>query len=427
MALARQAATFAKGRSQEAFQGAAEGAAGGLAATRPAARRPALRQHRAAGRPIVLATTTPYDIVKPFADLLGLDDVVATRYGVDADGKYDGRIVGNFVWSTGKLAAVREWATRTATTSRDSFAYSDSCVRHAAARRRRPSVRRQPRPADAADGAGTTAADPQSRRLAGGSVKIADRRDRAAEAGPAVHPGPSSDALRQVRHPGAEHIPKTVAAIIVANHRSYFDSGGDGRRDRQERVARCASSARRRSSTCRSSASSRRPLGGIRVDRATGSDAPLEAAAEALADGEMVAIMPQGTIPRGPAFFEPESEGSVGRGPPGPLTRLRSSRSDVGDREGLAAVDAGCRPCSTSPTRRPCGSASATPVAAQATDARRRHEADHGRDRPAAPGRGSAAADSVRRGAGRHLSAGLQGRPDGGIRTTAGYGLNRCP
>jgi len=35
-------------------------------------------EHRAAGRPVVLATTTPYDLVKPFADLLGLDDVVAT-------------------------------------------------------------------------------------------------------------------------------------------------------------------------------------------------------------------------------------------------------------------------------------------------------------------------------------------------------------
>ena len=36
--------------------------------------------------PLVLATTTPYDLVKPFADRLGLDDVVATRYGVEDDG-----------------------------------------------------------------------------------------------------------------------------------------------------------------------------------------------------------------------------------------------------------------------------------------------------------------------------------------------------
>ena len=39
-------------------------------------------------------------------------------------------------------------------------------------------------------------------------------------------------------------------------------------------------------------------MGGIRVDRGTGSDEPLQAAADALVGGEVVAIMPQGTIPR---------------------------------------------------------------------------------------------------------------------------------
>jgi len=53
-------------------------------------------------------------------------------------------------------------------------------------------------------------------------------------------------------------------------------------------------------------------LGGIRVDRGTGSDEPLQAAADALTGGEVVAIMPQGTIPRGPAFFDPELKGRWG-------------------------------------------------------------------------------------------------------------------
>ena len=53
-------------------------------------------------------------------------------------------------------------------------------------------------------------------------------------------------------------------------------------------------------------------MGGIRVDRGTGSDEPLQAAADALAGGEVVAIMPQGTIPRGPAFFDPELKGRWG-------------------------------------------------------------------------------------------------------------------
>ena len=53
-------------------------------------------------------------------------------------------------------------------------------------------------------------------------------------------------------------------------------------------------------------------LGGIRVERGTGSDEPLLAAAAALEAGEAVALMPQGTIPRGRAFFEPELKGRWG-------------------------------------------------------------------------------------------------------------------
>src|SRR5260221_6750583 len=53
-------------------------------------------------------------------------------------------------------------------------------------------------------------------------------------------------------------------------------------------------------------------MGGIRVDRGTGSDEPLQAAAEALEHGDMVAVMPQGTIPRGKAFFDPKLKGRWG-------------------------------------------------------------------------------------------------------------------
>ena len=53
-------------------------------------------------------------------------------------------------------------------------------------------------------------------------------------------------------------------------------------------------------------------MGGIRVERASGSDEPLRFAAEALEAGQMVALMPQGTIPRGPSFFDPELKGRWG-------------------------------------------------------------------------------------------------------------------
>ena len=55
-----------------------------------------------------------------------------------------------------------------------------------------------------------------------------------------------------------------------------------------------------------------RAMGGIRVERGTGSDEPLKEAAAALEAGEMVALMPQGTIPRGQAFFDPVLKGRWG-------------------------------------------------------------------------------------------------------------------
>ena len=53
-------------------------------------------------------------------------------------------------------------------------------------------------------------------------------------------------------------------------------------------------------------------IGGIRVERASGSDEPLDRAEEALRGGEVVMMAPQGTIPRGPAFFEPQLQGRWG-------------------------------------------------------------------------------------------------------------------
>ena len=79
-------------------------------------------------------------------------------------------------------------------------------------------------------------------------------------------------------------------------------------------------------------------MGGIRVERGTGSDAPLQAAAEALENGDLVAIMPQGTIPRGRAFYDPQSEGSLGRRPPGCAHQgAGHPRRPVGHGAGVAA------------------------------------------------------------------------------------------
>ena len=110
-------------------------------------------EHRAAGRPIVLATTTPYDLVRPLADRLGLDDVVATRYGVDADGTLRRHArTGPFVWAAGKLAAVRAWADEHDVDLKESYAYSDSFYDAPLLSAVGHPDRRQPRPADGRPG-----------------------------------------------------------------------------------------------------------------------------------------------------------------------------------------------------------------------------------------------------------------------------------
>jgi len=126
MALARQAVAMAKGKSRAAVQAAAETVAEELLNMVQPGAAALFDEHRAAGRPVVMATTTPYDLVKPLADLLGLDDVIATRYRINDDGTYHGSLDGPFVWSAGKLAAVRRWGDEHDIDLAASYAYSDS-------------------------------------------------------------------------------------------------------------------------------------------------------------------------------------------------------------------------------------------------------------------------------------------------------------
>src|SRR5438093_3205512 len=124
MALARRAASMARGWVRVAVREAAEQAADRLTDDVLPYVRPLLDEHRRAGRPVVLATTTPHDLIAPLAGRLAFDDVVATRYRVDGD-RYAGGIDGDFVWGPRKLAAVRRWADDHGVELGDSWAYSD--------------------------------------------------------------------------------------------------------------------------------------------------------------------------------------------------------------------------------------------------------------------------------------------------------------
>jgi len=300
MALARQAVSLAKGRSQASVAAAADSVADELCAMVQPFAEAAFASHRAAGRPIVLATTTPYDLVKPFADRLGLDDVVATRYGTAADGTYDGTLDGPFVWSAGKLAAIEDWAQRHDVDLAESYAYSDSvydtpmlsAVGHpivvnpdprmvlVAAARRWPTLNLDVSP---------------------GVVKVPviglEVQELALRfARPSLYPYARFDI------DGVEHVPAGGPAILCGNHRSYFDVAA-----MSLAIAKSGRPARFLGKKEVFDAPIVGPIaaamGGIRVDRGTGSDEPLAAAADALAGGEMVTMMPEGTIPRGPAFF----------------------------------------------------------------------------------------------------------------------------
>lgn len=308
MALARAAAVAVRGWSREAVRDAGKAAAEKLESMLAPYARSLLEEHKRAGRPVVLTTTTPHDLVAPLAERLAFDDVVATRYAEDDDGTYTGRLEGEFVWARGKLAAVRRWAAAQDVEMGESFAYSDSVYDlpllsavghphavnpdprlHAYATLRRWPVLHLDVP-------------PGVPKLLG--VEPADVL-RVAIARPALFPYARFDIE------GSERIPRTGPAIVVANHRSYFDTVAIGmtimRAGRAPRFL-----GKKEVFDAPLIGALARALGGIRVDRGSGSREPLREAARALEAGELVVLMPQGTIPRGRAFFEPRLVGRPG-------------------------------------------------------------------------------------------------------------------
>ena len=125
MGLVRAAARVAKGWRQDQVQAAGLRAVEDLTALVAPFAPQYLEAFRADGHHLVLATTTPVDMVAPFARALGFDAVIATAYET-RDGRYTGRLYEGFVWGTGKLKAVRTWADGEAIDLGDCHACSDS-------------------------------------------------------------------------------------------------------------------------------------------------------------------------------------------------------------------------------------------------------------------------------------------------------------
>jgi putative phosphoserine phosphatase/1-acylglycerol-3-phosphate O-acyltransferase len=309
MEVTRRAVRFASGWVQDSVQEAGQQAAEALAAMVQPFAAPIFDEHRAAGRKLVLATTTPYDLIRPLADALGFDDVVATRYATAPDGTYDGTFDGEFVWGPGKLRAISEWAIHNGVDLAESWAYSDSFYDL-------PMLGAVGHP---------VAVNPDPRLIGMALIRRWPIVHLDVPAGvpkvPVVGIEPQRAALALVRPElipyarfdvsGVDHIPEEGAAIVVGNHRSYFDILAMAvvlsKRGRPVRFL-----GKKEVFDAPVVGQLARAMGGIRVERGTGSDEPLAEAAAALACGELVALMPQGTIPRGKAFFETTLKGRWG-------------------------------------------------------------------------------------------------------------------
>ena len=274
-------------------------------------------KHRADGSRLVLATTSPDAFVRPLAEALGFDDAIATKWA-SANGKYSGEIDGEFVWGVKKAEAVADWAEANGIRLDRSYAYSDSyydspmldSVAHPIA------VNPDPKLTATATIKGWPIRHLDKNE---GVVKIAGREIQEWSR-PFMRPEIVAP-YANITFEGLDKIPAEGGAILVFNHRSYFDptvmgllaarSGRNIRGLGKKEVFDTPIIGKLMAA-----------IGGVRVERATGSDEPLVKAAEAINGGEIVMMAPEGTIPRGPAFFETELKGRWGAAKLAAMTKV---------------------------------------------------------------------------------------------------------
>ncbi len=305
MRLARQSARLFAGRRVADVEAAALLGADVLIGRVLPHARAEIDKHKADGTLLVLATTSPHDLVAPLAAALGFDTVISTRYRA-VHGVYDGTIDGTYLWGQDKAAAVAEWAGQNAVDLTASWAYSDSFYDV-------PLLELVGNP---------VAVNPDIRMLAAARAKRWAVRDFDRPDGVPAVAGiegqelafpwldPRLSIFADIDLTGVANLP-AGPVIIAPNHRSYFDPLALGY---------LAAAANRPFRFLAKKEVLETPivgqltaaLGTISVDRGSGSSKPLDAAAEALSGGEAVVILPQGTIPRGEDFFKAKLRGFTG-------------------------------------------------------------------------------------------------------------------
>ncbi|HVB90525.1 MAG TPA: HAD-IB family hydrolase [Acidimicrobiales bacterium] len=306
MGLVRAAARVAKGWRQDQVRAAGRRAVPDLTGLVAPFAPQYLAAFRDAGHRLVLSTTTPVDMISPFAEAMGFDDVIATTYEA-VDGRYTGRLYEGFVWGTGKLRAVREWAAGEGIDLADCHACSDSIFDV-------PLLSSVGHPH-------AVNPDPSLTLVAAARRWPMEHWDRPPGV-PSVVGFEPYHMLRPFVRPtsfpyarfdlaGIENVPARGPVLLAANHRSYFDVAA---------LALVAAAIGRPVRFLGKKEIFEAPLvgtiakaiGGIPVDRGSASVQPLRAAESALKAGEVVIVLPQGTIPRGEAFFDTQLKGKTG-------------------------------------------------------------------------------------------------------------------
>jgi len=82
-------------------------------------------EHHAAGRKVVIVSSSPTEVVGPLGEFLGADEVIATRAEIDDDGLYTGELE-FYAYGPHKAEAVQSLAAREEIDLAASYAYSDS-------------------------------------------------------------------------------------------------------------------------------------------------------------------------------------------------------------------------------------------------------------------------------------------------------------
>lgn len=81
--------------------------------------------HRRAGRDVWIVSSSGEEIVEPFAAHLGIRDVIATRSGIDDEGRYDGTLE-FYAYAGAKATAIRQIAEARGYDLAACYGYSDS-------------------------------------------------------------------------------------------------------------------------------------------------------------------------------------------------------------------------------------------------------------------------------------------------------------